>query len=53
MEKNPIPKTVAELRAILDARKPYTQAIYDAIQRGNMDAFDAAQKRMRKAFPNG
>jgi hypothetical protein len=46
------PKTVAELRAILDARKPYTDAIHAAMMSGNHDAVAAAQKAMREAFPN-
>lgn len=50
--KTATPKTVAELRAILDARKPYTDAINDAFMRGDIEACAAAQKAMRDAFPN-
>lgn len=44
------PKTVQELRAILDARKPYTDAISAAVRAGDMAACEAAQKAMRAAF---
>ena len=47
------PKTVQELRAILDARKPYTDAIMAAVRAGDLAAIEAAQKAMRQAFPNG
>lgn len=44
------PKTVAELRAILDARAPYTKAISDALRAGDLEACAAAQKAMRAKF---
>lgn len=47
------PKTVLELRAILDARRAYCDAIVDALRRGDLEACSAAQKAMREAFPNG
>lgn len=47
------PKTVAELRAILDARAPYCAAIKDAFMRGDIAGCVAAQKAMREAFPEG
>ena len=46
-------KTLQELRVILDARKPYTDAIMAAVRSGDHDACAAAQKAMREAFPNG
>lgn len=45
------PTTVAELRAILDARAPYCAAIKDAFIRNDKDGAAAAQKAMREAFP--
>lgn len=47
------PKSVAELRAILDARAPYAKAVGDAMMRGDLEACDAAQKAFREAFPEG
>jgi hypothetical protein len=47
------PKTVAELRAILDARAPYAKAIAYAMKRGDLDSCGAAQKAMREAFSEG
>jgi hypothetical protein len=47
------PKTVAELRAILDARMSYAKAIAEAARRGDLEACDKAQQAMREAFPNG
>jgi hypothetical protein len=44
--------TVAELRAILDARAPYCKAIKDAFMRGDLAGCDAAQQAMREAFPS-
>lgn len=44
------PKTVAELRARLDERLPYTKAIADAMMRGDHDGCAAAQKAMREKF---
>lgn len=46
----PIPKTVAELRAALDERRPFAKAIHDAMMRGDLDGCDAAQKAMRDKF---
>lgn len=43
--------TVASLRAALDARKPYTDAIGAAMRAGDMRAVVAAQRAMREAFP--
>lgn len=51
--KTHTPQTVAELRAILDARKPYCLAINEAFRRGDMDGTAAAQKAMREVFPEG
>jgi hypothetical protein len=45
------PKTVSELRAILDARAPYTKAISDAVRAGDLAACEKAQQAMRDAFP--
>ena len=53
MTKIHTPKTVQELRAIIDARKPYTDAIAAAFRSGSIDATAAAQKAMREAFPEG
>lgn len=53
MVKNSVPKTVSELRAILAARKSYTDAIAAAWRSGDLAACDAAQKAMREAFLNG
>ena len=47
---HPAPKTVAELRAILDERQPYAKAISDAMMRGDHDGCAAAQKAMREKF---
>lgn len=51
--KSHTPKTVEELRAILDARRSYCVAIKDAMMRGDIAACAAAQRAMREAFPNG
>jgi len=42
--------TLAQYRAELDARRPYTQAISDALRRGDLAAVAAAQAAMRKRF---
>lgn len=47
--QRPAPKSVEELRAILDARRPYTSAINDALRRGDMAGVAAAQAAMRVA----
>ena len=44
------PKTVSELRAILDARAPYAAAIKDALLRGDLEGCAKAQKAMREKF---
>lgn len=44
--------TVAELRARLDARRPYALAIKEAFMRGDIDGCAEAQRRMREAFPD-
>jgi hypothetical protein len=46
----PTPKSVEELRAILDARRPYAVAIKDALMRGDLAGVAAAQATMRKQF---
>jgi hypothetical protein len=48
--KQPAPKSVEELRAILDARRPYAVAIKDALMRGDMAGVAAAQSAMREKF---
>ena len=42
------PKTVSELRAILDARAPYAAAIKAALLRGDLEGCAKAQKAMRE-----
>jgi hypothetical protein len=42
--------TIAQYRAELDARKPFTAAIMAAIQRGDIKAASAAQEAMRARF---
>ena len=42
--------TLAQYRAELDARKPYTAAIMAAVRSGDMKAAAAAQAAMRKRF---
>jgi hypothetical protein len=44
------PKTVAELRAILDARAPYAAAIKAAMMRGDIDACDKARGKQMNRF---
>lgn len=43
--------TLAQFRADLDARKPYTEAIMAAVRSGDLKAVAAAQLAMRQAFP--
>ena len=50
MKFNTTPKTVEELRAILDERKPYTDAISAAFRRGDMAGVEKAQKALRQAL---
>ncbi len=44
--------TLAQYRAELDARKPYTAAIMAAVRSGDLKAVSAAQAAMRKQFAN-
>ena len=53
MTKIHTPKTVQELRTILDARKPYCAAIAAAVRAGDIAATETAQRIMREAFPEG
>jgi hypothetical protein len=52
MHIDQLPKhtTVESLRAELNRRKPFTDAIGAAMRRGDMVAMAAAQEAMRKAF---
>lgn len=43
--------TVEEFRADLDARRPYTSAIADALRRGDIAGMKRAQDEMRARFP--
>lgn len=45
--------TAADLRALLDARKPYAEAVMAAMLRGDHDGCAEAQRQMREAFPDG
>lgn len=53
MHINQLPKhtSVASLRAELDKRKPFTDAISAAFRNGDLVACATAQKAMREAFP--
>ncbi len=42
--------TLAQYRAELDARKPHTAAIMNAVRRGDIAGVEAAQAAMRKQF---
>lgn len=42
--------TLAQFRAELDVRRSYTQAIFDAVRRGDMAGAASAQRTMRAAF---
>lgn len=44
--------TLAQYRAELDARRPYTKAIMDAVRSGNIAAIGKAQTAMRERFPS-
>ena len=48
--KNKRRVTLAQFRAELDARKPYTAAIMDAFRRNDIEACGAAQAVMCKRF---
>lgn len=49
--KNKRTVTLAQYRAELDARKPYTAAIAAAFLRRDIKGVEAAQADMRQAFP--
>ena len=49
-QRVPTITTATELRALLDERRPYAQAVKDAFMRGDLKACEAAQKAMREKF---
>jgi hypothetical protein len=42
--------TVAQVRAELDARRPYAKAVMDAFRRNDMAGCEEAQRAMREKF---
>ncbi len=43
--------TITELRAELDARRPYAKAVMDAFRRNDIVGCAEAQRAMREKFP--